>query len=196
VVYQWGDGVQQPRKIHFAANNNHNHHHARTISTTSSASSSSRIRSQSKGNTSDMMSSSSSSSANAFSSSSLSNTTTSSEFRKAHNTIEVIRSISAGRNHFAAVSEHGIVYTWGISYDSLGQSQPSTLSTIQSGGGGATGTGTGTVSTPQIVEALLPENCGSEVIQIASAGNRSCAITEYGDLYSWGMADLKVSKAK
>ena len=91
--------------------------------------------------------------------------------------------VAAGKYHFAGLSSMGFVYTWGLGSDQLGH--------YQSGEGGNSSNDSKYTSTPQIVEALLPENGGGKVVSISLSGNRSCAVTELGDLYTWGATNDK-----
>ena len=42
------------------------------------------------------------------------------------------------------------------------------------------------LSTPQLVEALLPERGGALVRQVRASSDRTCAVTACGDMYTWG----------
>lgn len=99
--------------------------------------------------------------------------------------VQVVQ-IAAGRFHNVALSSVGLIYTWGLVADHLGLGDhiPSQLAVkaVES-----------TTSTPQLVEALLPENGGCRVTVICVSSNRTCAVSENGDLYTWGAADENVS---
>jgi alpha-tubulin suppressor-like RCC1 family protein len=91
-----------------------------------------------------------------------------------------IKQIASGKYHFVGLSSLGVVYTWGLGNDQLGHQ-----SSIPEGDSMKY------VSNPQIVEALLPENGGGKVMWISASGNRTCAVTDVGDLYSWGATHEK-----
>lgn len=88
----------------------------------------------------------------------------------------IITQIAAGRYHFAAISSSGLVYTWGAGSDQLGH-----------------GLDESQLSYPQVVEALLPEKGGGRVVFISASENRTCVVTDVGDLYTWGSTEDKVS---
>jgi alpha-tubulin suppressor-like RCC1 family protein len=111
-------------------------------------------------------------------------------FRNDNVDLTNIISIAAGKNHFVGLSSLGFVYTWGLGSDQLGHSQPTMPS--ESWADCSSTSGKGYVSIPQIVEGLLPENGGGKVVSISVSGNRTCAITELGDLFTWGATNDKV----
>lgn len=39
---------------------------------------------------------------------------------------------------------------------------------------------------PQLVAAMLPENCGGNAVYISASDQHSCVVTDTGDLYTWG----------
>ncbi|KAJ1426618.1 regulator of chromosome condensation 1/beta-lactamase-inhibitor protein II [Ochromonadaceae sp. CCMP2298] len=93
-----------------------------------------------------------------------------------------IKQVTAGQTHFVACTSDGCVYTWGLGGDRLGH---------EGGGGQGQGQGAGVsasphFSPPQLVEALLPQRGGGFVLTVSAAGNRTCAVTRRGHLYSWG----------
>ena len=72
----------------------------------------------------------------------------------------VVVQVCAGRSHNVAVMDSGHVYTWGLGSDRLGHGfQDSHL------------------STPQLVESLLPERGGGRVVFASACANRSCVVT-------------------
>lgn len=141
-VYQWGDGVKEPRNVPFSQRNAFK-----------------------RANSND---------ANGL----LSFQSVSGKLRYGNAIVQ----LAAGRHHFAALSADGVVYTWGLHGDLLGQETSNYLSQQS-------------ISQPQPVEALLPECCGSRVVQVCCADDRSCAVTLSGDVFSWGAADSKVRAA-
>ena len=91
--------------------------------------------------------------------------------------------ISAGKHHNAAVASTGAVYTWGLGSDHLGHgNDPMSNSKHHV-----------SLSNPQIVEALLPESGGGKIVSISATMNRTCAVSDTGDLYCWGSTFDKVS---
>ena len=45
------------------------------------------------------------------------------------------------------------------------------------------------ISSPQIIESLLLENGGGKIINVCATGQRTCAISNTGDLYTWNTAE-------
>lgn len=84
--------------------------------------------------------------------------------------------IAAGKHHFVGVSNLGYVYTWGSGVEQLGHG----ISEKQH-----------SLLYPTLVEALLPENGGGKIIEVAAGGNRTYAVSEQGDLYTWGATEEK-----
>jgi hypothetical protein len=82
--------------------------------------------------------------------------------------VEIV-AISAGQSYNCALSDHGIIWTWGLGSDQLGH-----------------GTEANRLSSPQIVEALLPENGGGRVTGVSACSMHTCVVTDCGDVYSWG----------
>lgn len=82
--------------------------------------------------------------------------------------VEIV-AISAGQSHNCALSDHGIIWTWGLGSDQLGH-----------------GTEANRLSSPHIVEALLPENGGGRVTGVSACSMHTCVVTDCGDVYSWG----------
>ncbi len=89
-----------------------------------------------------------------------------------------VTQVAAGRYHNVALTSLGLVYTWGFASDQLG------LSTAQL---------EAAVNTPQLVEPLLPENGGGRITSVTVSSNKTCVVSEAGDLYTWGVADDAVS---
>eukprot|EP00599_Poterioochromonas_sp_BG-1_P006764 CAMPEP_0173134324 /NCGR_PEP_ID=MMETSP1105-20130129/1224_1 /TAXON_ID=2985 /ORGANISM="Ochromonas sp., Strain BG-1" /LENGTH=1098 /DNA_ID=CAMNT_0014046101 /DNA_START=281 /DNA_END=3577 /DNA_ORIENTATION=+ len=88
-----------------------------------------------------------------------------------------ITQIAAGKFHYVALSSLGFVYTWGLGCDQLGHSFAASSSESES---------SKFLSNAQIVDGLLPENGGGKVVFISASGNRTCAVTKVGDLFTWG----------
>jgi alpha-tubulin suppressor-like RCC1 family protein len=76
-----------------------------------------------------------------------------------------IVSISAGEYHAAALSEDGLVYTWGLGKDGQNGNAATTNSDV-----------------PRIVSGLKDK----KVRQISCGGGHSAALTDKGELYLWG----------
>ena len=79
--------------------------------------------------------------------------------------------VSAGKYHNVALSTAGHIYTWGFGSDQLGH-----------------GLGQSRISTPQLLESLLPENGGGRIVYIQSSSHRTCVLSDVGDLYCWGVS--------
>lgn len=93
-----------------------------------------------------------------------------------YNSIINISGIATGKIHNVALSQEGIVYTWGLGADQLGHGCSSGEENSHH------------LSQPQVVEALLPENGGGRIVSISASSNRTCAVSDVGDLFSWGSA--------
>lgn len=93
-----------------------------------------------------------------------------------------VSQISAGKHHNAAVCSLGVVYTWGLGSEHLGHGVEY----------GNTNKHHISLSNPQIVEALLAENGGGKIVSISATLNRTCAVSDVGDLYTWGSTFDKV----
>jgi alpha-tubulin suppressor-like RCC1 family protein len=78
--------------------------------------------------------------------------------------------VSAGKFHNVALSDAGHCYTWGRGSDQLGHGVGSTSE----------------LSLPLLVTSLLPERGGGKVIHVSACSNRTCAVTERGDVFTWG----------
>ena len=48
------------------------------------------------------------------------------------------------------------------------------------------------LSVPQLLETLLPENGGGRIVAASAASNRTCVVSDVGDLYTWGATTTKV----
>jgi alpha-tubulin suppressor-like RCC1 family protein len=96
-----------------------------------------------------------------------------------------ITQITTGKHHNAALSSDGKVYMWGLGSDHLGQSNENPTSSIKHHV---------PLSNPQVVEALLPECGGGRIVNISASLNRTCAVSDVGDLYTWGSTFDKVKK--
>ena len=168
-VYQWGHGICAPRRVHFASRTKKH-----------SSSDAGAADGKSSGATSDFITVGSSGSA-----------------------VNVTQ-VAAGQHHYAGVSSAGVMYTWGAGIEQLGHGV---------GGSGATTSVDATpsasmplahdrsssyLSHPCAVTGLLSASGsyrGGRVVAVSAAGNRTCAVTEVGDLYTWGATDSKVIKA-
>lgn len=42
------------------------------------------------------------------------------------------------------------------------------------------------LSVPQLLETLLPENGGGRIVVVSAANDRTCVVSDVGDLYTWG----------
>lgn len=51
------------------------------------------------------------------------------------------------------------------------------------------------LSVPQLLETLLPENGGGRAIMVSAANDRTCVVSDVGDLYTWGATAEKGEKA-
>ncbi len=76
-----------------------------------------------------------------------------------------IVSISAGEYHASALSEDGLVYTWGLGKDGQNGNAATTNSDV-----------------PRVVSGLKDKR----VVQISCGGGHTAALTDKGDLYLWG----------
>ncbi len=83
-----------------------------------------------------------------------------------------VTQVSAGKYHNVALSTAGHIYTWGFGSDQLGH-----------------GVGQARIAIPQLVESLLPENGGGRIVYIQSSHHRTCALSDVGDLYCWGVSN-------
>ena len=95
---------------------------------------------------------------------------------KHHHDVEFVPSpvniikVCSGQHHYVALAQDCSVYTWGMGGEQLGHG----------------GLNDSHLSQPQLVEALLSDNGGGRIVDITAAGNRSCAITDVGELFTWG----------
>ena len=85
--------------------------------------------------------------------------------------------MAAGKFHNVALSAAGHVYTWGVGSDQLGHGP----------------LGKTCLSTPTLVEAMLPERGGGRAVFVSASSNRTCVTSDKGDLYTWGATDDSVS---
>ena len=99
-----------------------------------------------------------------------------------------ITQVAAGQHHFAGVSADGNVYTWRV------RAPEETL--LEQAAIGPERkeervdervSARGSLSTPKVVEAMLPERGGGQVTHIAAASSRMSATTADGDLYTWDL---------
>jgi alpha-tubulin suppressor-like RCC1 family protein len=90
-----------------------------------------------------------------------------------------ITQVAAGPHHNAAISSAAHVYCWGLATDQLGLS-PEMLSDRSA-----------QLTRPQLVESLLPEYGGGRAVFVTVCSNRTCVVSDRGDLYTWGSTDEK-----
>lgn len=88
--------------------------------------------------------------------------------------VQVIQ-IAAGKYHNVALTSLGTVYTWGLGTEQLGHGKSDEVY----------------LSTPQVVEALLPERGGGKIVYADVSSHRTCVVSESGDVYTWGSTDLQ-----
>jgi alpha-tubulin suppressor-like RCC1 family protein len=99
--------------------------------------------------------------------------------------------ISSARYHNIAITSEGEVYSWGLHADSLGMSprgarqQLSSLADADTSGAFAL-TDTASLTAPQLVTGMLPENGGGKVVAAAASENHTAVVTESGHLWTWG----------
>lgn len=98
----------------------------------------------------------------------------SSMFMNTNSPIQVIQ-IAAGKYHNVALTSLGAVYTWGLGAEQLGHGK----------------TEEAYLSTPQVVEALLPERGGGRISYIDVSSHRTSVVSESGDVYTWGSTDVQ-----
>ena len=198
-VYQWGHGIFQPTKVHFWNRSRHNSF----VGAAGPSTNPSRAP------------------RNIGGASTLCDADEDLEllagFEGGGSGLVQITQVAAGKHHYVGLSADKCVYTWGLGKEQLGHghghghgdSSPKTSGATTSsvskggmsgaGGGGMTvkstwdlGSGFALFSQPKQVVALLPEHGGGDVVQVSAAHNRTCAITEVGDVYTWGATDQKV----
>lgn len=86
----------------------------------------------------------------------------------------IITEVSCGEHHNVAISSTGGVYTWGMGGDQLGHGPEENIFVGNN---------------PKLIESLLPENGGGRAVKIAATNNRTCVVSDTGDLYVWGSTD-------
>jgi len=111
--------------------------------------------------------------------------------------------IACAKYHSVAVTADGRVYTWGLHSESLGIekngfAQPAsqvlgsdwatseggrTRPRSQSGCGPSSAM---TISSPQLVVGMLPENGGGVVVAVSASESHTAVVTSDGHLYTWG----------
>ena len=79
-----------------------------------------------------------------------------------------INQIACGVGHVLALTDNNLIYSWGRFYKQENKKEKSAI--------------TGDYSSPQLIESLSNES----IIKIAAGNNHSMAITELGELYTWG----------
>jgi alpha-tubulin suppressor-like RCC1 family protein len=91
-----------------------------------------------------------------------------------------VAAVAAGEEHAIALTRCGHVCSWGVhGSDTLG----SGLESSSDNEGDGDGTYTDDLFKPQLITALL----GERVQAIAASSERSCAVTDAGVLYTWGL---------
>jgi alpha-tubulin suppressor-like RCC1 family protein len=89
-----------------------------------------------------------------------------------------ITQVAAGYHHFVGIDASlGYVYTWGFGAVQLGHGTAEASSHL---------------SAPLLVESMMAENGGGRAVSVSAAGDRTCIVTDTGDLYSWGFTDTMV----
>ena len=95
--------------------------------------------------------------------------------------------IACAKYHNVAITSGGHVYTWGLHAEPLGRSNAS--------GGEANSKNFArprsssfnkSMSSPQLVQGMLPENGGGIAVAVAASEERTAVLTESGTLYTWG----------
>ncbi|CAM9287761.1 unnamed protein product [Discosporangium mesarthrocarpum] len=84
-----------------------------------------------------------------------------------------ITQVSAAKYHNVALSSAGQVFSWGFGTDNLGLDPPEAR----------------TAHGPQLVAAMLPENCGGNAVFVSASDQHTCVVTDSGDLFTWGASD-------
>ena len=79
-----------------------------------------------------------------------------------------ITQIACGVGHVLALTNNNLIYSWGRFYKQENKKEKSSTS--------------GDYSSPQLIESLSNES----IIKISAGNNHSMAITELGELYTWG----------
>lgn len=95
--------------------------------------------------------------------------------------------IACARYHNAAITEHGLVYTWGFHTETLGTANTSSMcSPSTTSKAKKQSPFDNSLATPQLVEAMLPENGGGFAVSVSASENHTAVLTDTGALYTWG----------
>ena len=112
--------------------------------------------------------------------------------------------ISCAKYHNVALTSNGHVYSWGLHADPLGtqnnkngthlrRNRSSSIENDKSKTTGSIGkysfttnATTLSLSAPQLVTGMLPENGGGKVVSISASENHTAVLTEDGHLWTWG----------
>ena len=87
--------------------------------------------------------------------------------------------IACAKYHNVAITQNGLVYSWGLHSETLGNSsQPSSSSSSPASCGQRT--------SPQLVTGMLPENGGGWAVTVSASENHTAVVTDTGALYTWG----------
>jgi hypothetical protein len=70
---------------------------------------------------------------------------------------------------YGTVSNISLVHDRGVGSDQLGH-----------------GTLENRLSVPLLLDTLLPENGGGRIVMVSAANDRTCVVSDVGDLYTWG----------
>ncbi|KAK4189670.1 regulator of chromosome condensation 1/beta-lactamase-inhibitor protein II [Podospora australis] len=97
--------------------------------------------------------------------------------------LKSIADIGTGSDHSFAISSDGKVYAWGL--NNFGQTGVVPSSKRNTIGGTKAGEDSACVMLPSLVEGLA----GKKVVKITGGNKHSLALTETGEVYSWGMVD-------
>ena len=82
--------------------------------------------------------------------------------------------IASAKYHSVAVTQTGLVYTWGLHAEVLGSAaSPKKKRTDQ-------------YSSPQVVQGMLPENGGGWAVDVSASENHTAVLTDTGALYTFG----------
>lgn len=103
-----------------------------------------------------------------------------------------IKELAVGQHHFAGVSADGCVYTWNIAPDYSAQEQAAIGPARKEERVDERLTAKGCLSTPRLLDAMLPERGGGLVTHIAASSSRMSATTADGDLFTWDLHNTVV----
>lgn len=85
--------------------------------------------------------------------------------------------IASARHHNVAVTGDGLVYTWGLHSEALGNGSNERRNKPSVGK---------MIASPQLVTGMLPENGGGFAVGVSASENHTAVITDTGALYTWG----------